>query len=698
MYCKKCGTKLPEGAAFCMKCGEAVTGGPQKGNGKPGKKTVQRKVLPIIGTGVAAVGILAVAVFFLIKGRDEHGGRDSGNEAEVWNAASSQGGAVSRSDSDPSDSKAFAEDSSEKEVSEAPPRDITADLAAQQERRIEELYEEKLLLREAVRCAVADFMEGTSFVAVAPREQFSVQEVLIDEVTGNPVLSEGVKTMIQSASQGKSVEDICRDTLKSAGEQIPDYLSGMAEGALQDMVSDVIGVNLFSAVDFVNQWNNANDTPTVLLQSIVDRQRRDVYKLGLFLQQEEINAAEIYQIAQIVYSVSMREMEIGDIAGQGRRGVGTAHTTLRSLAGQYAAVEAQLLFYTQVRLPEQMQEREAGEADTGTGGQKMQGILQEYEILAQTEGGNISTCYDVEGFRVAQKNTSQSGMISEAVLGEWLGGGVKESGQMVEDQVQEERSALCNLLTDYLEEAWAAVAAARGQFMEKYMLLSDMADQSGDGLYFADLYLENASWEEELREAAEAYLDAFTKYAFDLECAYTLYDCFLSKAQADFLAELASEREQAASVLGAFEEREGYAQEERAQRWDLYVSRYAEAVDYIEERGASLGTTPAFHSNGSMTVYGEGTLLNYTKEYTAESETVLIVERGIGYPHNGLPDKRYYYDTRGNLMYIRSGENSVTCLDGEIVTYNYAGGLKNAQLWVEWAEKAYKRFHTADQP
>ncbi|MCX4274051.1 MAG: hypothetical protein OSJ71_17655, partial [Acetatifactor sp.] len=120
--------------------------------------------------------------------------------------------------------------------------------------------------------------------------------------------------------------------------------------------------------------------------------------------------------------------------------------------------------------------------------------------------------------------------------------------------VQQQRSALCNLLTDYLEEAWAEAAAARGKFVEKYMLLSSMTDMSGDGLYFADLYLEDAVWEEELREAAEAYLDAYTKYAFDLECAYTLYQCFLSAEQAGFLRDLALEREHAAAALGAFGE------------------------------------------------------------------------------------------------------------------------------------------------
>ena len=633
----------------------------------------------MIGTSVAVLGILAAAVFFLIKGKsgsEKIFGEDIEMPGVIW-----------------ADSETLEGDVLEEEVPETPPRNIAADLAAERERQIEALYGQKILLREAVRSVVADFMEGTSFVAVPLREQFSIQEVLVDEVTGNPVLSEGVKTMIQSASEGKSVEDICRDVLQSAGAQIPDYLSGLAEGALQDMVTDVIGVNLFSAVDFVNRWNNADDTPTVLLQSIVDRQRRDVYKLSLFLQEEEINAAEIYKVAQILYSVSMREKEIGDIAGQGSRGVGTAHGTLRLLARQYAAVEAQLLFYTQTRLPEKFTEQAAEGTDRADGLQKMQEILQEYKILAETEGGNLSTCYDVEGFQTAQKNVSQTGMVGEVLFGKWLGGVFNESGQIVEDQVQQQRSALCNLLTDYLEEAWAEAAAARGEFVEKYMLLSSMTDMSGDGLYFADLYLEDAVWEEELREAAEAYLDAYTKYVFDLECAYTLYQCFLSAEQAGFLRDLALEREHAAAALGAFGEREGYSPEEKAQRWNLYVSRYAQAVDYIEVRGASKGNTPAFHSNGYIKVYGEGDFRRYTKEFTEDSVTVLIVQRGLEYSYNDEPDWRYYYDTQGNVMFTKIGDKTVTCLEGEIVAHDY-DLVQNAQVCVERAKEAYSRFNT----
>ena len=232
MYCKKCGTKLPDGAFFCKKCGEPVTGAPQNKNGSIGKAAGRSKPVLMIGTSVAVLGILAAAVFFLIKGKsgsEKIFGEDIEMPGVIW-----------------ADSETLEGDVLEEEVPETPPRNIAADLAAERERQIEALYGQKILLREAVRSVVADFMEGTSFVAVPLREQFSIQEVLVDEVTGNPVLSEGVKTMIQSASEGKSVEDICRDVLQSAGAQIPDYLSGLAEGALQDMVTDVIGVNLFS--------------------------------------------------------------------------------------------------------------------------------------------------------------------------------------------------------------------------------------------------------------------------------------------------------------------------------------------------------------------------------------------------------------------------------------------------------------------
>ena len=98
MYCKKCGTNLPEGAAFCMKCGEAVTGIPHSESGKTHKTAARSKGILMIGTGVAALGVLAVSLLFLIKGKDSDSGKIPGEETGIQSVASSQEDASLRSD------------------------------------------------------------------------------------------------------------------------------------------------------------------------------------------------------------------------------------------------------------------------------------------------------------------------------------------------------------------------------------------------------------------------------------------------------------------------------------------------------------------------------------------------------------------------------------------------------------------------
>ena len=45
MFCKKCGMQLPEGAAVCPGCGEAVSGGFERGAASIKKMFSQREVL-----------------------------------------------------------------------------------------------------------------------------------------------------------------------------------------------------------------------------------------------------------------------------------------------------------------------------------------------------------------------------------------------------------------------------------------------------------------------------------------------------------------------------------------------------------------------------------------------------------------------------------------------------------------------------
>lgn len=557
---------------------------------------------------------------------------------------------------------------------------LREELAQEIDERILALSEQEWMLKEAARGLVADRLAATSFVTVEPREQFSVAAVVLDEVTGNLVVSEGAKAMYRSITEGKSVSDICRDTLDGAAAQIPQYLADEAAGALQDMVTDLIGVDVFSALDFISQWQNADDMPVVLLQSIVEEQRRDVYRLTLFLEQEEISAADLYRVAQLMYAIQMREQEIAAVRDTGVGGSWSDFRDMRVLAGEYAANEAELLLMAQAQIPEGTELSEEAVSERFAEEQrKVQEKLAYYSTLAGTELGDISANYDVEGFREAQKATSQQGMFGEALTGNLLGGLLAEGGQMNEDWVQENRAALCDRLTDFMEESYLEVAEARADLIGQYGMLQELASASGEERGIAGVCLGQAGWEEALEEAAGTYLGALSKYLFDVGSAYILYDCILTDAQADFLFSLVLEKDQAEEALRscAGTEYSGYSDEEATDRWNVLLECYQQVLDQIIERGVTIGETPGLHVNGSLTVYGDRAYTAYSKEYTADSKPLAI----IGGSGMEVRNPRYYYDTSGNLLCVVYGTARITYRNNVALTFLAAAGGETQYRW-----------------
>lgn len=51
----------------------------------------------------------------------------------------------------------------------------------------------------------ADPLETTSFVTVNPREQFSIADVVLDEVTGKLIIPESAEEMYRSFPEGKFI-------------------------------------------------------------------------------------------------------------------------------------------------------------------------------------------------------------------------------------------------------------------------------------------------------------------------------------------------------------------------------------------------------------------------------------------------------------------------------------------------------------
>lgn len=530
------------------------------------------------------------------------------------------------------------------------------DLAQKREERILALSEQQWMLEQAARNLVADRLAATSFVTVEPREQFSTADVILDGVTGNLIISEGARAMYQSIAEGRTMPDICRNTLESAAAQTPQYLSDKAEDVLQGMVTDLIGVDVFSALDFISQLRNADDLPVVLLQQIVNEQQRDVYRLTLFLEQNEVSAADMYKIAQLMYAVRKREQEITAVRGTVAGGSETDCQDMRTLAGQYAANETELLYLAQTETLETLDE--TGENAFADGWQSISDKLEIYSVLAESEQGDIAVNYDVEGFREAQKTVSQAGTVGRLLTGELLGGFLAEGGQQNEDWLQENRAELCDRMTDYMEESYLEVASARAVFMGQYGVLRNLVSAPENDRDLAERYLEYTPWEVQLDEAAKVYLTALSRYKFDLESAYILYDCMLTGNQADFLFALTLETEQTERTLQSFQgvEYEGYSEEEKADRWCALLESYKQLLDQTIDRSLAVGgNAPGVNANGSLTVYGETTYQAYTKDFAADSKPLTIVG-GTGMQER---NPRYYYDTSGNLLYVSYGINKI---------------------------------------
>lgn len=592
-----------------------------------------------------AVAVLCMAALLLggCGGKDTVGTAVTENEEELT--------AVTESEEELTPEKSendTAATQTEESTAEPEPvvRDMHDELAPELEEKITALYEQQILLREAVRTIVAEEIENTSFVTVNPREQFSITEVLIDEATGNPIVSEGVKEFLRAETEGKSIQEMCRAAVDGSISKIPDYLEGKIEGSIQDKVTSVIGIDIFTPLSVINQWRNPDQEPTTLLQGIVEEQQKDVGGLALFLQQEEVSAADIYKVAQMVYAVQQRSQEI--LAAQGNlRDMlpGATSAELRRLAQQYADTEAQLAAYGKIQLPDTVPEMSAEDKNRISGLQsQISAKLETYEPLYSLSVGNVAANYDVEGYREAQKSLEQSALLGSLLLGDLAGATMEESLQVLNGQIQENRRELCDLLTESMEESYVETAAAQGAFMEQYGILLSVAGAADNELYFVDMYLKDLEWETKLEEAAQNYMMALSRYGADLDSANILYNCVLTSnpRQVEYLFDLQLEIEEIRQALKdtdpAWNE-SGYSNDELLERWSRLVDCYVESTAFLVERGAASGESPGFYSNGQGKYDGFRYRV-YTKEFAAHSRPVLIVVGGAS----------YYYDMNGNLI------------------------------------------------
>lgn len=188
---------------------------------------------------------------------------------------------------------------------------------ADTEEQIRACYEAREEAEIIARSLTADALQKANYITLTPEQQESFGSVLIDEVTGNAILAGGVKAAIQAASADKPLEDILSDAVEGAASGVQDYIQSKIQGT----VSDVIGFDIFGVTDFISRYQNASDVPVALINCMVTAQQQDVYRLSLFLEQEELSGADLRTMAALMERISDRDKEIAAAGGSADGGL-----------------------------------------------------------------------------------------------------------------------------------------------------------------------------------------------------------------------------------------------------------------------------------------------------------------------------------------------------------------------------------------
>lgn len=298
MFCKNCGKELKEGVAFCPGCGTQYA---QKQNAKPPVLQVITNVL----TGIICVCSLGIAIYAgyrVYSFVNRYGFVLGATVSEEKLLSLQQEKAVLTEE-------LSAKESELQEMVQRKER-LAGVEAVDYEQRVRDCYIAKKEAESAARSFVLAKLEGTSYVTLQGDTPQSMGEMigneLIDELTGNAIVSAGVKSAIAAASEEMSLDSIINGAIDGAVAEVPDYINGEITGA----IADTIGVDVFGVAGWISDFMNADDTPVALANSMVTEQRRDVNCILSMLEQEELTASDMQYMAGLMQRIRDRGEEL----------------------------------------------------------------------------------------------------------------------------------------------------------------------------------------------------------------------------------------------------------------------------------------------------------------------------------------------------------------------------------------------------
>ncbi len=294
---------------------------------------------------------------------------------------------------------------------------------------------------------------------------------------------------------------------------------------------------------------------------------------------------------------------------------------------------------------------------------EMEGLGEQDRFLYDLSIGRLYTAYDVTMFQGSQKTSEAAGTLGK-IFGGLLGSAMSANLEENRNLIYENRTEFVKTLTQSVEESFYEAIQAKVHFdgcfgVYEQMTASETEEELLRWEVLSDTWKADA-WEEEKL----ALLDSLETYAFDLSLAKLFYNCILSSGELRYQEELGRQLREIQAVLEQYpaDGPRGYTEEEKLSRYEELLGRYIPTLEYmsgstIDDKGLqSMGEKTAKNIS-FFRGYGNQNRLVYAKE----SKSYMFVDI-----------EQRFYDTKGNPLYLKLKEGTVTLMDGEIIRHSCA--------------------------
>ena len=518
-----------------------------------------------------------------------------------------------------------------------------------------------LLAEENARLYIFSQLQNAGYITVPEDYKDSlgivVRDKIIDSAAGSSIEASGIKAACDAIASGKSVSEILTDSVSAAASSIPDYIVGKAEDLITERLG---GADVFRVIHAVDGYINADDTPKALAAEMKQIQKRDIYRALSIAEQERLTGADILFAAGLLDRIGDRNSEL--IKASAKTGVSSiSGRELLKYYDSWAAEIARLELISKARDkgklgdyetdPTLSDEKQLDQAkklisdwDSKKNGASSKEPFKDSSTLEGLKGLSLSVDYDISDMKAVEKGSNQASAVGGGLLGNFFGDLFSSSQDDSSNNVQRIRAQLYEKNEYFLLNEYYSYCKAISNSLNKFSCLKN--DPEGFSILLSSLEGE----EEEVKKELEEFLPALERYQYALQLALTVYENTLSSSQSTCISKLKKGISSIDAVVAKYDpaRNRDISDEEKD---EMYLSVAKPYIDWLSMALNYAIHDPAFGLSKSVNVYDSGC------EFIGNpiNGTITCIRgRNINNAYGVRGEDLYFYDKKGNLMYMKT--------------------------------------------